>query len=207
MSGTGIKGAEQERLRSTKDDRIKRRVYFYPHTGSKDTLPRPEEGLGIHTYSAHLTKMFDAGKHSKETNKIHETAKKYESEGEHPSNAFERAVLDHGYQGYKTKNLGVALGGSVPVKYEGTRLGKAFVDTKQDTAPSKYSVFDSAASKEGIHTSSMLSQPQTMFYIKHKAALQSKVPSLMMQNGRLNVHKDHLNDLQNALKDHPDHPF
>ena len=30
MSGTGIKGAEQERLKGTTDSRIKSRVYFYP---------------------------------------------------------------------------------------------------------------------------------------------------------------------------------
>lgn len=207
MSGTGIKGAEQERLRQTKDERIKKRVYFYPHTGGESSLPRPEEGLGIHTYQAELKNMFDARKHSKETNKIHETAKKYEAEGEHPSNAFERAVLDHGYKGYHTGNMSVALGGNVPVKYTGTRIGKSFYDTKQDTSAPKHSVFDSAASKEGIHTSSMLSQPQTMFFLKNKSKLQEKVPSLKMQYGRLTVHKDHLNDLTDVLKEHPDHPF
>lgn len=207
MSGSGIKGAEQERLRSAKDDRIKKRVYFYPHLGSHDTLPRPEEGLGIHAYEAKLPNMFDARTHSKETNKISTKAKEYEAKGEHPSNAFESAVLDHGYHGYHTPNMSVVLNKDVPAKYIGSRIGKKFVDIKQDTTPTKHSVFESMPSKTGEHISSMLSNEQSMFFLKHKKDLQAAAPSLKQQYGRLNIHKDDLPKLQQELEKHKNHPF
>lgn len=205
-SGTGIKGAEQERLKDAKDDRIKKRSYFYNHTGSDDTLPRPEEGLGIHTYKAKLNNVLDASKHSDALKNVHELAKVRIDKGEHKQNAFESALLDAGHHGYKTDNLTVMLNRNTPVDYMGSRVGKKFVDNKIDTTPKKFSVFDSMPSKDNIHTSSALSNDQAMYYLKNKNELKERVPSLQMQFGRLQVHKDHIDDFKKALSD-KQHPF
>jgi hypothetical protein len=206
MSGTGIKGAEQERLSQTKDNRIKKRVYFYPPVGGGH-LPRPEQGLGHHIYSAKAENLHDATKPSEAANKIAATAKEHEAKGEHPGNAFERAVLDHGFHGYKTSNMHVVMNHDVAVKHHCTTQGKTFADHKFDTSEKKKSVFDGAPNKEGEHTSSNLNQHQSLFYLKHKEALQKAAPSIKMQYGKLNVHKDHLSGLHKELEKHKDHPL
>jgi len=205
MSGSGIKGAEQERLSQTKDSRIKKRVYFYPPVAGG--LPRPEQGLGTHTYKAKLHNMHDATKPSPEGNKIAATAKEHEAKGEHPGNAFEKAVVDHGYHGYHTANMSVVLNHDVPVSYHGSSAGKHFVDHKIDTSEKKKSVFDGIPNKDGEHSSSNLNSHQTMFWIKHKESLQKAAPSAKMQYGKMYVHKDHLDNLHKELEKHKDHPF
>lgn len=206
MSGTGIKGAEQERLSQTKDQRIKKRVYFYPPVGGGH-LPRPESGLGSHVYKAKLDNMHDARKQSPEATKIAATAREHVAKGEHPGNAYERAVVDHGYHGYHTDNMSVVLNKDVPVKYHGQSHGHTFADHKFDTKEKAKSVFDSAPNKDGEHSSSLLKSHQTEFFYKHKESLQKSAPSLKMQYGRLNVHKDHIDALHKELEKHPGHPL
>lgn len=206
MSGSGIKGAEQERLGQTKDNRIKKRVYFYPPV-SGGHLPRPEAGLGSHVYKAKLDNMHDARKPSPEANKIAATAKEHEAKGEHPGNAFERAVVDHGYHGYHTDNMSVVLNKDVAVKHHGTSNGHTFADHKIDTSEKKKSVFDGIPNKEGEHSSSNLSSHQTLFFLKHKNDLQKAAPSVKMQYGKLYVHKDHMDALHKELEKHTGHPL
>jgi hypothetical protein len=120
-SGTGIKGAEQKRLGETKDTRIKKRVYFYnKHEGEK--LPTTHEsGLGSHVHSATLHHIYDPQHAStEEYHAVKKTADKHVYDGEESGNAFERAVVDHGYHGYTNRGMTVVLNHDhVPVKYEG----------------------------------------------------------------------------------------
>ena len=198
-SGTGIKGAEQDRLSTTKDDRIKKRVYFYPKPA--EGLPRPESGLGVHFYEAKLHNMYDTTKESDKSVVVTEHAKKRVNAGEHPSNAFESAVLDSGFHGYHAHNMSVVLGRSVPVTYKGTSVGHKFTEPSKP-ADKKYSVFNSDADKEGYHQSSLLSGEQSMYFQKNKDKFKSVAPSVGMQYGRLRVHKDDLDKLRGELKNH-----
>jgi len=205
MSGSGIKGEEQKRLAETKDPRIKKRVYFYPPVSGG--LPRPEQGLGVHTYHAHLENMHDATNPSPEANKIALKAKEHIANGEHPGNAYESAVLDSGFHGYHTGNMSVVLNRDVKVKYAGSSLGKKFADHVVDTKERKKSVFDGIPNSEDRHTSSSLTGKQSIFWTQHKEHLQKAVPSMKMEYGRLSVHKDHLSDLKTELDKYPEHPF
>jgi hypothetical protein len=106
-SGTGIKGAEQERLSGKDvDQRIKQRVYFYlPVAGG---IPQPEIGLGGNVYQADIDGLYDP----------RTSAMRLPSE----PNAFESAILDAGYKGYINPEQGtiVILNSDVPVKHIGS---------------------------------------------------------------------------------------
>lgn len=116
-SGSGIKGAEERRLRDSRDPRIKLRVYFYNKTS--DTLPKREPGLGIHVYAAKLNNIYDNENATpEERNIINLNREKYQDEM--PANAFESALLDSGYMGYTNKGMTVILGqDELPVNYMG----------------------------------------------------------------------------------------
>jgi hypothetical protein len=103
--GTGINGAEQERLSQATDPRIKKRVYFYlPVAGG---IAQPEIGLGAHVYTADLSGLYDFSKDPIIRGK---------------DNALESAILDAGYKGYINTEQGTAvvLDTNVPVTYQGT---------------------------------------------------------------------------------------
>ena len=105
-NGTGIRGAEDQRLKEATDPRIKRRVYFYsPVTGG---IPQPEAGLGGNVYQADLDNLYDPS-----------TATRPLSGS---GNTFESSVLDAGYDGYldPTSGVIVMLGQDVPVKQIGS---------------------------------------------------------------------------------------
>jgi hypothetical protein len=206
MSGSGIKGAEDERVKQSKDSRIKKRIYFYPSVGS-DHLPRPEAGLGSHVYHAKLSNLHDASKPSQESNEIAKLAQKRISSGEHPHSAYESSVLDRGHSGYKTDNLAVVLNHDVPVKYVGSSIGKPFKDHVFDTKEKKKSIFGGIPNSSGEHTSSHLTSDQVSFWQQHKPDLQKAAPSAKMQYGQLTVHKDHLENLKTELEKHPNHPL
>jgi hypothetical protein len=205
MSGSGIKGAEDERLKQSKDSRIKKRVYFYPQVAGG--LPKPEIGLGPHTYEAKLSGMHDATKQSEIGNKIALSARERVAKGEHPSNAFESSVLDHGFKGYHTPNMSVVLNHDVPVKYVGSSVGKTFGTHSFDTKEKKKSIFGGIPNSSGEHTSSHLTSDQVSFWQQHKPDLQKAAPSAKMQYGQLTVHKDHLENLKTELEKHPNHPL
>lgn len=117
--GTGIRGAEAERLKWTKDDRIKRRVYFYIAQEGKG-LPRAESGLGPWVYRADLRNMYDPG-----VSPRLDYSKKIDtfSEDGDIANAFESAVVDAGYNGYLNRDArqAVVLNRDVPVTKLGNR--------------------------------------------------------------------------------------
>ena len=207
-SGTGIRGREEERLKGSPDKRIQSRVYFYPPSPGGE-LPRPEANLGHHVYQTKLTNMHDATKQSPESLKIAAKAKEHVAAGDHPSNAYERAVLDSGYHGYHTHDMSVVLGKDVPVEYKGTHHGKTFGSTPRvDTKEKSKSILDSPQNSEGEHSSSSLSNEQAMFFMKNKNTLQKAAPSLRMQYGKLYVHHNDINNFNDELsKNHQNHPL
>lgn len=202
MSGTGIKGAEQERLSQSSDARIKKRIYFYPDQGSN--LPRPETGLGTHVYSAKLTNMLDASKNSPELLSVTKKAKEYTDKGVHPSNAFESSVVDHGYSGYKTDLMHVVLNKDVPVTYKGTSEGHSFVSPKTNKTES-HSIFDVNPNSQGYHESGLANSNQIMFYVKNHKNIQKHVPTFKMEYGRFSVHKNDIGNLKKEMENYPEH--
>lgn len=202
-SGTGIKGAEQERLKQTGDWRIKQRVYFYPKP--KDGYPQPEQGLGPHMYQARLINMYDpinAPDPEVDRLKAH-----YISTGEHPSNAFERAVLDKGYHGYHGRGMSVALNKDVRVSYLGTKEGKNLVPVNYNDSPKKTSFVQTQPNALGEHESAMLEPHQMEFFQKNRDQLQQVAPSLKLQYGRLNVKASHFAALRQHLDSLSGHPL
>ena len=85
--GTGLTGAERERLQSSNDDRIKQRIAFYVSNG-KGVFP--EAGVGGAAHVATLTNLYDADA---------DALKLFRSNQRDP-NAAESAVLDAGFDGY-----------------------------------------------------------------------------------------------------------
>jgi hypothetical protein len=111
--GTGIRGAEAERLAKSKDFNIKNRVYFYlnPPDGK---LPRKEAGLGNNVYQTTLSNLYDLANDPKgifdKIKGIDDPATKY--------NTMESEIVKAGYDGYISKayNMAVVLGKNVPVR-------------------------------------------------------------------------------------------
>lgn len=85
--GTGIKGAEAERLSLSEDPRIKSRVSFYVNEGQGVFR---EQGLGKFRHDVPLTNLYDAA-----TNPLKIPAEDF--------NKFESKVLDKGFSGYYVK--------------------------------------------------------------------------------------------------------
>lgn len=205
-SGTGIKGAEQERLKLTKDSRIRNRVYFYPPVAGG--YPQPEPGLGPHMYQTKLHNMHDATKQNEATLRIASKQKEHIAAGEHPLNAYERAVVDSGFHGYHTADMSVVLNHDVNVKYIGHRDGKNLVNIPMDTKEKVKSIMTSFPSSEGEHSSSNLTPDQSMYFLNHKASIKSAAPSAKLQYGKLYVHKNDIENFKNHMeKNHQDHPF
>lgn len=107
--GTGIKGAEGERLKEAEDNRIKTRIAFYIDEGRG---VKPEVGLGQVRHDVPLTNLYDAKANVLKL----PTADK---------NEFESAILNAGFSGYymrgafPTQGAAVLLGDSarrVPVQ-------------------------------------------------------------------------------------------
>lgn len=92
--GTGIQGAEVERVASAKDARIKQRIYFYVNGGRGI---KPEEGVGSHTHQAQLDNLYD-GDNDPLDLRVTNTF-----------SGFESAVLDKGFDGYLTHERGIAV--------------------------------------------------------------------------------------------------
>ncbi|MEO8296359.1 MAG: transglycosylase SLT domain-containing protein, partial [Burkholderiales bacterium] len=82
-AGTGLRGAERERLERSADPRIKQRSYFYVDTGNGIS---PESGVGGHAHEVRLNNIYDPA-----TGAIPRGL---------DDNDFESAVLDAGFDGY-----------------------------------------------------------------------------------------------------------
>lgn len=169
MSGSGIRGAEQDRLASAADPRIKKRVYFYlPVAGG---IAKPEIGLGAHVYTADLNGLYDL---SAQTMRLPADL-----------NALESAILDAGYRGYINREQGTAvvLNDNVPVKYEGT--SDKF--TKVDRAPTVQKP-KTVTRTEGDMLVRKPEASEVMEIIKaRQAGLELAAPSFKMQYGEARV--------------------
>lgn len=121
--GTGMRSAESRRLADTKDTRIQKRSYFY-NKADHEVLPKMHEtGLGPHAYEAHLTKMYHID-HATDAERTEVSAHKakHMASGESAPNAFERAVVDSGFNGYTNGHVSIVFNhDKVPVKYLGHR--------------------------------------------------------------------------------------
>ena len=106
--GTGLIGAEKDRLKYAKDARIKRRVYFYPE--DSDGFEHPEGGLGPNKNDVVLSNMYDGGKDPLGINKA---LKAQGLRGDDLGDAFESAVIDAGFAGYRTADMAVVLDADV----------------------------------------------------------------------------------------------
>ena len=111
MFGTGLRGAEMERLRDA-DPRLKQRVYFYVDRG---TGINPEAGVGGYAHRVNLQNLYDV---DEDALRLRRDATGF--------NAFEAAVIDAGFDGYMVRDAGpsgnaVLLGQhAVPVEQLGS---------------------------------------------------------------------------------------
>ena len=112
--GTGLKGAEAQRLSDATDPRIKDRVYFYIDEGSG---VRPEAGVGGVAHEVKLPKLYDA---KADINGIWNAS---------DLNGSESRVLDAGFDGYFVKRHPTGQGLAVV-------LGKASRGMKATPMPS-----------------------------------------------------------------------
>lgn len=130
--GTGLKGAEQERLGEPGvDPRLKERVYVYLDTGNG---VRPEAGVGSVAHEVPLGNLYDA----------RNDPLKLAGGG---ANVFESKVLDAGYDGYwipdatTTQGAAVIIGPAsrnLPVRQINAPLGSG-QPRQQEIAPTVYS--------------------------------------------------------------------
>jgi hypothetical protein len=119
--GTGIKGAEAERL--TSPDAVRNRTYFY--AGSPE---RGEPGLGTHRYAARASDLYDVasdpeGLHRLATeHNVTPYSAPYNQGVANPQGAFtdlERLAHEHGYGGVLQRNTQMpmaAVFGALPVR-------------------------------------------------------------------------------------------
>ena len=105
--GSGLKGAEAERLANAEDSRLKKRVYFYTDEG-KGVIP--EAGVGAFAHEAKLDNLYDAT-----TGEIRGSS----------LNDFETKVLDAGYDGYV-----IGVGNQLTGQKVAVVMGDATVDAK-----------------------------------------------------------------------------
>jgi ADP-Ribosyltransferase in polyvalent proteins len=120
--GTGAKGAEADRVRASKDSRIKSRVHFYVDEG-KGVFP--EYGVGNVPHTVTMANMYDGAR-----NPLRLTTRN--ADGERDMNLFESAVIDAGFDGYYIENgfgrqgvavmLGDAARSVIPDSEKGTTL-------------------------------------------------------------------------------------
>jgi len=199
MSGTGIRGAEQERLQQTTDPRIKKRVYFY-HKPATGGFPKPEVGLGSHAYEMRSNAMYDASKPNPYTVSIRNAAEKYTASGEHPANAFERAVVDHGFIGYHTAMMGVVLNHDPKVSYVGNRVATKSSNVTSPTSKER-SISDAPANKAGEHESDLLTAQHYAHIRQHKSEIESIAPSFRMEFSRAVVKTQHVEALKKNFND------
>lgn len=90
--GTGIKGAESERIKYSPDNRLRQRLYFYVDDGNG---VRPEAGVGNAPHQIRLDNVYDATK----THEIQDGLPQ-DIPSDAWMNMFESAVIDKGYDGY-----------------------------------------------------------------------------------------------------------
>ena len=111
MSGSGLKGAEKDRLAGSSDGRIKKRAYFYIERPD-GLMPMVESGVGNQVHTQSLNNILGPGAEMRRISAA--------SKGDF--NKFESGVVDAGYDGYASPDMGmmVILNHDVPTTYQGT---------------------------------------------------------------------------------------
>lgn len=186
--GSGIRGAEQERLNAPGvDRRIKSRVYFYlPVAGG---IPSPEQGLGGHVYTSDLSNLYDPS-----SAKIIGVGV---TDGEKFNN-FESKVLDAGYKGYLNKEQGTAVvlnADSHPVRY----LGSASEFTKVQRQIQRIQQKNQTRT-EGDE-SVRKTESNQFFTPKQNAAVKEVAPSFRMEYGYARVKANEMEAANAVLQD------
>lgn len=90
--GTGMKGAEYERVMSASDTRLRQRIHFYVSAGQPIV---PESGVGRTAHVTTVSNLYDAD--------LDHLKLRRQSRGD--ANAFESAILDAGYDGYLSRTV------------------------------------------------------------------------------------------------------
>jgi len=88
--GTGLRGAEAERIAAATDPRLRERVYVYIDEGGG---VRPESGVGAYAHEVRLPTLYDMYTDPLKLNGILNT----------DINAWESAILDAGFHGYYSR--------------------------------------------------------------------------------------------------------
>ena len=178
--GSGLRGAEMERVMRSSDTRLRQRVYFYVNQG---TGIRPESGVGAHAHRVTLANLYDTAK----------------GEIKGAGNDFESAVLDAGYDGYLVRLPGsqsgqaVLLGAhSVPVQYLG--LGGAV-----NAAPAPASQASAASSTRQGDDLVSRAAPDVAA-IRGKAEVQAVAPSFRFEFGKARVRAEEAERANAALE-------
>lgn len=167
-SGTGIKGAEQARLATTTDPRLKKRVYFYlPTPGG---IPQAEIGLGAHVYQSDIGGLYDP---STATQPIMGSG-----------NAFESAVLDAGFRGYINPEQGtiVVLNSDVPVHAMGQVSEHHVIPRRIERTIQKVST-----RAEGDEMVRRPDNTEVLTLVRNKKAIEAAAPSFRMEYGEARV--------------------
>lgn len=159
MYGSGIKGAEADRLATSRDRRIKSRVYFYINRDD-GTPPPKEDGLGPHKYEQRLSNLYDPSTGDPRIPLIR-----------NGMNEFESAILDAGYDGYIAPRFGMAvvMDATVPANY----VGEDKVGPAQITTPVSQRAKKSLMSREIFEVEPLVPQ------------LQKVDPTLKFESGRV----------------------
>lgn len=89
MYGTGLRGAETERLQLSSDPRLLERVYMYLDEGQGN---RPVAGVGGYAHRIDGKKLYDMSKDLQKLSKA-------------DANAMESAILDAGFDGYHVPKI------------------------------------------------------------------------------------------------------
>jgi hypothetical protein len=96
--GTGLKGAERERLMDPTNSDIRPRIFFYVSRGNQI---RPESGVGAVIHKLTMRNMYDVTED--DLGIVASTRGKGLSEADR-SSAWERAVMEAGFDGYVVKD-------------------------------------------------------------------------------------------------------
>lgn len=108
--GSGLKGAERDRLKHSSDPRLKQRIYFYIDNGHGI---QPEAGVGGYLHEARLNNLYDP------RSKLITPQK--------DANAVESTVLDAGFDGYTVPDFTTAQGAAVLLGGQHTQVPVAAI--------------------------------------------------------------------------------
>ena len=174
--GSGLRGAEHERVFSSPDTRLRQRIYFYANKG---TGINPESGVGGHAHGVSLDNLYDTA-----SGKIRGNGSEFES-----------AVLNAGYDGYlsrlpgKQSDVAVLLGKhAVPVDYLGQ--GKeAASGARVNTSPADQAGDGATQSRQeqGQYVLKPNRPQDQLGMVKARDELKAAAPSYKMQYGEHRV--------------------